>query len=241
MTSVPQLPLPFSYNEQHTFSVYFPGPNREAVSYLQGLAGQSGDFIAVYLWGASATGKSHLLQAVCQQAAAAGHLCAYLPMADAVELSPRIVERFETLDTVCIDDLQLARGHQPWEQALFHLYNRLNECNRKLVVAADARPDRLDFGLEDLRSRLSWGVSFCVKPLSDDDKLALIRQRCAVRSLELPDPVATYLLNRVSRDLADLLLLLEELDRSSLAARRKLTVPFVRELYMAFKKGREAE
>jgi DnaA family protein len=48
--------------------------------------------------------------------------------------------------------------------------------------------------------------------------------------MAMPEAVAHYLLQRHARDLTALFGLLERLDRASLAAQRRLTVPFVREV-----------
>lgn len=57
----------------------------------------------------------------------------------------------------------------------------------------------------------------------------ILAQRAALRGLELPEPVADYLLRRCSRDLSTLLALLDRLDLAALAQQRRLTIPFVRE------------
>ena len=48
------------------------------------------------------------------------------------------------------------------------------------------------------------------------------------RGFELSDDVGNYLLRHYQRNLADLFVLLERLDRVSLAEQRRLTVPFVK-------------
>ena len=47
--------------------------------------------------------------------------------------------------------------------------------------------------------------------------------------MELPDEAGNYLLRHHSRTLTDLLQTLDQLERASLAAQRKLTVPFVKD------------
>jgi DnaA family protein len=51
-----------------------------------------------------------------------------------------------------------------------------------------------------------------------------------LRGFELPDETAQYLLRRLPRDMATLCRFLDELDEASLAAQRRLTVPFVKEV-----------
>jgi DnaA family protein len=84
--------------------------------------------------------------------------------------------------------------------------------------------------LPDLTSRLGWGPVFQLATLSDRDKRAALQMRARRRGLELGNEVAEYLLRRYPRDMDSLFSLLNQLDRASLVAQRRLTIPFVREL-----------
>jgi len=48
--------------------------------------------------------------------------------------------------------------------------------------------------------------------------------------LQISKPVANFLLSRMSRSTGQLFAILERLDSASLAAKRKLTIPFVKEV-----------
>jgi DnaA-homolog protein len=57
----------------------------------------------------------------------------------------------------------------------------------------------------------------------------VLRERAQRRGLVLEEAALDWLLRRVGRDLAGLAALLDELDRASLAAQRRITVPFLRQ------------
>ena len=101
-----------------------------------------------------------------------------------------------------------------------------------MIAASRGAPSGLDFALEDLRSRLAAGGVFHLRELDDADAAAVLGLRAAHRGLDLPDEVARYLLARVPRDMASLCDWLDRLDAASLAAQRRLTVPFVREVLL---------
>ena len=79
-------------------------------------------------------------------------------------------------------------------------------------------------------SRLSWGISYHVKSMSDEDKLVAMQRRAEARGLVLADEVGRYLFNRLDRELRTLFDTLEQLDKASLQAQRKLTIPFIKEI-----------
>ncbi len=224
-----QLPLHFAWREGLHFANYCPGDNRPAVAALRAAAEGAGERF-VTLWGGAGLGKSHLLQAACEAAARQGRRGAYLPLAELAALSPAVLEGLEGLDLVCVDDLQAVAGEAAWEEALFHLYNRLREADGSLIAAADASPAGLPLRLPDLTSRLAWGPVYRLQPLGDADRAAALQARAAGRGLQLPDEVAAYLLRHCARDLPSLYALLDRLDQASLAEQRRLTIPFVRGL-----------
>ncbi len=224
MSPHPQLPLRIGLRDSATFANFYPGANATA-----GHALQQGMEPFIYLWGASGSGKSHLLQAACHGVTEAGGQAIYLPL-DEAGITPPMLEGLEGMTLVCLDRLECVAGHGEWETALFHLYNRLRDSGHRLLVAGNAAPPALGLDLPDLVSRLGWGPVFQLQPLDDAGKAAALRLRAANRGMELSEEVANYLLQRAPRDMHALFTLLERLDEGSLAAQRKLTIPFVRQL-----------
>jgi len=141
-----------------------------------------------------------------------------------------MLEGLEQQAVVTVDDVHAIAGQAAWEEALFHLFNRLREAGNRLVVSARGAPAALNLQLPDLVSRLGWGPVFQLQPLDDDGKRAALQLRARQRGMELPDEVAWYLLRRSPRDMDSLFELLQRLDVASLAAQRRLTIPFVRGL-----------
>jgi DnaA family protein len=99
-----------------------------------------------------------------------------------------------------------------------------------MLFSAAAAPGQLGIGLPDLVSRLSACAQAALKPLADADRREALRQRAQARGLVLDDAVLDWLFARTQRDLGSLTALLERLDRESLAAQRRITVPFLRKL-----------
>lgn len=225
-----QIPLPFQRFDHRELEHYLPGANRYVLEHLGGLAAGATGFAFTYLWGEHGTGKSHLLQAMCTRAAATGARGAYLPLRDREVLAPELLEGLEQLELVCIDDLDAVTGYADWERALFSLFNRLREAGRTLVASAAASPRGLAVSLPDLHSRLQSGVTFHLQPLAETDRVTALQQRARLRGIELTDEVTRYIVRRVPRDMHTLFGLLDRLDRASLQAKRKITVPFVKEL-----------
>ena len=99
-----------------------------------------------------------------------------------------------------------------------------------LIVTGCSAPRKLGLQLPDLASRLDWGVSFHLDELDDEGKLSALQLRAELRGFKLPIDVGRFLLNRLSRDMRTLLATLNRLDNASFRAKRKLTIPFVKEI-----------
>ena len=222
-----QLPLRLQLRASARFSSFVAGPNRELLEQLRRTASAQGERF-FFCWGAPGSGKTHLLQACCRQAAGEGRAVSYVSLRDAGRLSPALLEGWEQFDLVCLDDLDAIAARPDWEEALFHLYNRMRERDSALVVSAALAPAQLGIALPDLRSRLAWGVVYQIHPLDDVQRMQALQLRARQKGFEMPDETAGYLLRRLPRDLPALFDLLERLDEASLAAQRKLTVPFVK-------------
>jgi DnaA family protein len=224
-----QLILSVHLREETTFSNFFPGKNEQLLAYLQGLNTLIGYHRFVYLWGNEGIGKSHLLQATSIQRLDAGHASTYLSLSEKA-LKPDVLEGLETRSLVCIDDIDSVIRDQTWEEALFHFYNRIRELHGHLLVAAKVSPMQMPCHLPDLRSRLTWGVSYQIQDLEDDEKRQVLQKRANQRGFRLPDDVTRFLFKRCSRDMTSLYEILDQLDQASLSHHRVLTIPFVKEV-----------
>lgn len=224
--SLSQLPLPFDLSSQATFANYVPGMNVELVAMLKEMSAGAG-LSCVYLHGDQSFGKSHLLQACCHEASGQSM---YLPMKALIHEDPAIFEGLEHLQLICIDDIQMIANKTAWEEAFFHCFNRIRQTQTRLVVAANDVPRSIGIALPDLLSRLSWGAIYRIHPLNDEEKMELLRVRAAGKGLDFAPEVAQFLIKRSARDMDYLLRMMDVLDEASLIAKRRLTIPFVKEV-----------
>ncbi len=97
------------------------------------------------------------------------------------------------------------------------------------MYAANATPAQLELVLPDLQSRLAQCVQVTLLVPDEDARREILRQRALTRGLELDDAALDWMFRRVDRDLVALTALLDRLDHASLAAQRRITVPFLRQ------------
>lgn len=233
-----QLALNVRLRDGSSFENFYALRNREAVSNLvlavQRTAGSIGNartqwgFEQIFLAGEHGCGKTHLLEAAARLMQERGLAPAYVPLQTKAMLLPDILDGLESTPLVCLDDLEFVAGNSQWEERLLRLYERLRGQGGMLVAAAIAAPARLGLGLADLATRLGAGLVYQLHALSDAEKLEALRLRAGNRGLEMGEDVARYVLSRYPRDTHALFSLLDRIDLASLAAQRRLTIPFIR-------------
>ncbi|MDU4311092.1 MAG: DnaA inactivator Hda [Klebsiella michiganensis] len=202
MNAPAQLSLPLYLPDDETFASFWPGDNPSLLAALQNVLRQDHSGY-IYIWSREGAGRSHLLHAACA----------------------------EQLSLVCIDNIECVAGDELWEMAIFDLYNRILESGKtRLLITGDRPPRQLNLGLPDLASRLDWGQIYKLQPLSDEDKLQALQLRARLRGFEMPEDVCRFLLKRLDREMRSLFMTLDQLDRASITAQRKLTIPFVKEI-----------
>lgn len=222
-----QLPLGVRLATTARFDGYVAGPNREV---LERLAGEAPPRL-LWLWGRPGTGKTHLLQAACAAVAERGGTAACLDLAE--RPAPDLLEGYELLDLVCLDGLEQVAADPRWNAALFRLLALAQDGGGRLYVASTLPPATLPLRLPDLRSRLLAASVHQLHELDEDGRIEVLESRAQRRGLLLPRESAEWLVQRLPRDLATLCGVLDRLDVASLAAQRRLTVPFLRQVLEA--------
>ncbi|MGD0961386.1 MAG: DnaA regulatory inactivator Hda [Methylomonas sp.] len=224
-----QVPLQFEFQGNQTFASFYPGNNIEIISLLQAFVEQ-GREQQIYLWGENGCGKTHLLLACCQLAKTAGKNAFYLAFDGAKPPPPGVLEGLECLEIVCLDNLQHLAGDKIWQESLFNFYNAHRQNNQQLLVAADCPPKFLPLDLTDLKTRMAWGLNLKIQALREDQLILALTHRAHYLGFDIPAEVGRFLLNHYVHDLPALWLLLEKIDRATLAAKRKISIPFLKQI-----------
>ena len=221
-----QLPLALRFPPDQRLETFIAAPGG-SIAQLRELARAEG---ALYLQGVEGVGKTHLALATCAAAEATGRHAAYLPLQAAHGRLADALQALEGNALVAVDGLDAIAGARADEVALFDFHNRARSAGIGLLYTARVAPAQLPLVLPDLRSRLSQCTRIVLDPLDEAARREVLRERAQRRGLAVDEAAYDWLLRRVGRDLAGLTSLLDRLDRASLAAKRRITVPFLREL-----------
>ena len=186
-----------------SLSNFVVGKNAEALHSLK--KALEGDQVNrfIYFWGAEGSGKTNLLQADKTWAAQ------------------------KHLSLVCADDVHLMNDEA--QIRLFDTYNQIRAGEGLLFATGNAAPNQMGLR-DDLATRLAWGLTYQLHPLSDEEKAQALKNHASERGMKLPDEVIDYCLRYLRRDLPNLMATLDALDEWSLTEKKPVTVPLLRKL-----------
>ena len=219
-----QLGLPFALNAKMLWRNFIGDKNQQILEFLSGLFAQQSSSV-VYVYGAQSSGKTHLLQGCAFKALEKSLKVAYIDFKQ--DMPSRVLDNLEDNDWVCIDNVDCLEEDQ--QQDLFDLYNRASNTSVKLIISGNALPGELNL-LKDLKTRLSLATIFCLETLDDQSKKSIIQQQMDERNLKIDHKIYDYLFKHYSRDLADLLNAINQLDKASLQQKNNITIPLVKQV-----------
>ena len=230
MNNPKQLIFPFQINQKASFESFFCSPdNDELMSRLTDLTvSKNADELIIN--GAEGSGKSFLMQALCNELSSSGKQFAFMPMNKAINMGVEIFQNLASLHTVCIDDLQLILSRKEWETALFNLINECQQSNCSLILSFGGNQSLEDITqLPDLLSRIKRMEFMKLQAVQDEclnQALDFVSQQLGIN---LEKAELEFLLNHQTREFSLLVENIISLDRQAASLKRKITIPFIKE------------
>jgi len=217
-----------SLDRQFSFDNFISERAQLIVDSLQALVLGEGE-IQIGLWGGSASGKTHLLNASAEFARRRGVL---LQIYDGLQLrhcDAAGFEEFSHCDVLAIDNLDALAGDLAWESCFYQAINRCRDGEFRFIFSMSTKVDGLLAVLDDFRSRLQWGLLLQLPQSGDVDIRHILRRRAQLLGIELSDEVLSYLMTHHARDLSEQMDILSRLDGLSLLEQRRVTIPLVKQ------------
>ncbi len=224
-----QFPLAFEFQANQGFNTFFTASNQEIISQLQKLILGAGER-QIFLHGEAALGKSHLLQACCQFAHQHGMNPFYYPFEEKRLPSLSMLENLEDVKLVCFDNINEIIGNLDWEQAFLNFLNQDAENNNRLILTARINPKEIEVKLPDLKNSLNSGLSLKLTPLEQSEIITALIHKASYMGITISRKVGHFLVTHYASDLPSMWILLEQLDKATLSAQRKLTIPFLKQI-----------
>lgn len=228
-----QMPLKIGLRDEASFATYVTEQESLALA-LNGmqnaLSKDTGN--AFYLFGTHGVGKTHLLQAACRFVTEKDRASVYLPIADkSLPLIPDVLVGLEQTSLVCLDDIDHLIGNKQWELALANLLVKSSVQGHVVMLSGQESMNDWQIQTTELAKALMNVLPIEVSPLEDKNEVISALQRHSQKlGFELPNEVGNFLVKTFSSDLQELLAVLKLLEQATLVEKRRLTLPFVKQV-----------
>lgn len=174
-----------------------------------------------YLTGQTASGKTHLTQALLRKLSQQGQHCALISGKESQSLAPTILQGMEQLHLLCIDDADVLLADSLWQNAFEHLLIKMRDTGGCVLLVQTSLPAQLN----------DQGLLFLLTPLTQlADKRRLLIERAQARGITLPKEVVNWLLKHFAQDVAQLMHVLAYIDQGSITLKRPITLPLVKQI-----------
>jgi len=227
-----QLALQIQINERASLNNFFVSKNNsKTIQILKNILLDSNNGVQMFIDDLGSNGKSYLLQAICNDFSNSSNSSIYIPMQEAINLDPSILEGVSELNLICIDDVDLINKRREWELALFNL---INECYEKeCFLLLSGSVNKLE-AIPDLVSRIKKMETLRLEAINDDELLEATQAISKNLNIEISDKNMNYLINNSKRDIKTIFRTLSQLEKESLERKKSIGLNLIKEVIRSF-------
>ena len=228
MSNPRQLALQIQINERASLNNFFVSKkNNKTIQILKNILLGSDKGVQIFIDDLGSNGKSYLLQAICNDFSNSNNSSIYIPMQEAINLDPSILEGVSELNLICIDDVDLINKRREWEIALFNL---INECYEKeCFLLLSGSINKLE-AIPDLVSRIKKMEILRLEAIDDDELLEATQAISKNLNTEISDKNLNYLINNSRRDIKTIFRTLSQLEKESLERKKSIGLNLIKEV-----------
>ena len=228
MSNPRQLALQIQINERASLNNFFVSKkNHKTIQILKNILLSSDKGGQIFIDDLNSNGKSYLLQAICNDFSNSNNSSIYIPMQEAINLDPSILEGVSELNLICIDDIDLINKRREWEIALFNLINECYEKDCFLLLSGSI--NKLE-AIPDLVSRIKKMETLRLEPINDDELLEATQAISKNLNIEISDKNMNYLINNSKRDIKTIFRTLSQLEKESLERKKSIGLNLIKEV-----------
>lgn len=229
MSGIPQLPLALG-NARTTGFESLLGLDDRLRARLESIA-ETRTHAHVCVTGTAGSGKTHLLLAMAAHARSSGVASAYVSLNTLRGALANVLPLHRTHRVVFIDHLDAVLGGREDEEALFHFHNAMTDARANIVYALLKPVQERVFSLPDLKSRMAQCEQVVLRGLDDAGRARMLHEAAGARGIDIDAAAVQWMLRRFDRDAGALMTAIDVIDQASLAAHRRVTIPFLRDIF----------
>ena len=203
------------FNSRYTFDNFVVGPNNRLPHAASQAVAESpaNAYNPLFLYGGVGLGKTHLLQAIGNEAAKRDLNILYVSseeftndLINAIRRRDTVNfrERYRSIDILLIDDIQFIAGKESTQEEFFHTFNTLHGQDKQIVISSDRSPKSLVTLEERLRSRFEWGLIVDIQPPELETRIAILRTKAERAGRNVPGEILENIAQQIQSNIREL-------------------------------------
>jgi len=202
-------------NQSYTFESFVVGnSNKMAYTASKAVAEKPGvQYNPLFLYGGTGLGKTHLLQAIGNDAIEKDRNVIYVTVEQFMNdflfsMKNKNLEHFKSkyrqCDLLLIDDVQFLSGKETTQEEFFHTFNELHNANKQIVLTSDKLPSQIA-GLEErLKSRFDHGLKSHIQLPELETKIAIIEKKSELNGIHLNKDIVQYIATNLGNSIREI-------------------------------------
>ena len=232
MSNPRQLALQIQINERASLDNFFVSKNNnQTIQILKNILLSSNKGAQIFIDDLGSNGKSYLLQAICNDFSISNNTSIYIPMHEAINLDPSILEGISELNLICIDDIDLINKRREWEIPFFNLINECYEKECFLILSGSINKLK---AIPDLISRIKKMETLRLEAINDDELMEATQAISKNLNIEISDKNMNYLINNSKRDIKTIFRTLSQLEKESLERKKSIGLNLIKDVIRSF-------
>ncbi len=201
---------------EYSFDNYIVGRSNEfAHAAAKAVASTPGGaYNPLFIYGPSGVGKTHLLRAIANELEHGKGLKVIYVTGEifTVELIDSIQhndtmsfkKKYRNADVLLMDDIQFISGKESTQEEFFHTFNELFTHGKQIVLSSDRPPKDIKTLEDRIRTRFEQGLIADIQSPDYETRIAVIKRKCKLLSLDLSEEVTDYIATRLSTNMRQL-------------------------------------
>ena len=202
-------------NPSYVFDSFVVGPsNQMAYNASLAVANKPGvQYNPLFLYGGTGLGKTHLLQAIGNNAIEHGKTVIYVTIEQFMNdftfsIKNKNMEHFRSkyrkCDVLLIDDIQFLSGKEQTQEEFFHTFNELHNAKKQIVMTSDRLPSQIAGLVDRLKSRFEWGLTADIQIPGLETKIAIIEKKSELNGIALSREIINYIATNLDNSIREI-------------------------------------
>ena len=206
-------------NENYVFERFIEGDcNRLARSAAMAIAENPGNnsFNPFFIYGTTGLGKTHLIQSIgnrIKQEYGDEKSVLYISSESFTNEFVQAIRNnrasefsmfYRNIDVLIVDDIQFFSGKEKTQEEFFHIFNKLHQDGKQIILSSDRAPKDVPDIEERLISRFSWGLSADLQIPEYETRYAILERKARDNGIELEPNVIEFIAHNFKSNIRDL-------------------------------------